>query len=198
MTPFGWFVLVALLAVLAWLGFALVGVVRELAALRERLESLEGAANPVRLDGGLPVGAAAPAWSITTPDGATATSSAFAGRRHLLVFADADCRACDELLPAVVGAAAAGAVPPVAVIGRGRPDQTPSAWVGDDRATVTTGAEVGREVSDAFGVQVSPHAFVIDEGGAVVAQGAASSLADVVALVRDAHGIRIVSETVDG
>jgi hypothetical protein len=41
-------------------------------------------------------------------------------------------------------------------------------------------------------VDASPHVFVIDEQGAVVAQGGAVSLPDVEALVRDAAGIRIV------
>jgi len=198
MTSIGWLALVVLIAVLAWLGFALVGVVRELAVLRERIGALEGATDPIRLDGGLPIGSPAPAWSITAPDGEAVTSSAWSGRRHVVVFADADCRACDELIPAVVGAATDGALPPVAVIGRGRPDRTPTDWVGADRARVLAGVEAGRVVSDAFGVQVSPHVFVVDEGDAVVAQGGAASLADVAALVRDAQGIRIVPGDVDG
>ena len=54
------------------------------------------------------------------------------------------------------------------------------------------GRERERDVSDAYLVDASPHVFVIDEQGAVVAQGGAVSLADVESLVRDAEGIRIV------
>ena len=48
------------------------------------------------------------------------------------------------------------------------------------------------EVSDAFRVEVSPHIFVIDEGGAIVAQGGAASLEDVEALVREGRGIQVL------
>ena len=95
------------------------------------------------------------------------------------------------MVPAVVRAAAAGALPPLAVVGRGRPDATPAGWRGEDRARVVAGVERDREVSDAFRVEVSPHVFVIDEGGAIVAQGGAVTLADVEALVRGAQGIRM-------
>lgn len=192
MSAAGWIVAAVLCVALIWIGLALAGAVRELAALRERVDALEGAAAPIHLDGGLPIGSAEPLWSVTAPDGAVVASSALAGRRHLVVFADADCRACDELVPAVVRAAAAGALPPLALVGRGRPDATPEAWRGDDPARVVVGVERAREVSDAFRVDVSPHVFLIDEGEAVVAQGGARTLADVEALVRGADGIRIV------
>jgi hypothetical protein len=45
---------------------------------------------------------------------------------------------------------------------------------------------------------VSPHLFVIDEGGAIVAQGGAASLADVEALVREGRGIQVLPEAGDG
>jgi hypothetical protein len=188
----GWIVAAVLGIALVWIGLALAGAVRELAALRERVEALESAGAPIHLDGGLPIGSAEPSWAVTAPDGAVVASSALAGRRHLVVFADADCRACDELVPAVVRAAAAGSLPPLALVGRGRPEATPSSWRAEDLARVVTGVETGREVSDAFRVEVSPHVFVIDEGDAVVAQGGAVTLADVEALVRGADGIRIV------
>jgi len=190
--PAGWILAAVLGAVLVWLGLALAGAVRELTALRERFDALEVAAGPIHIDAGLAIGSPEPAWSLTTPDGSTAASSTLAGRRHLVVFADADCSACDDVVPAVVRAAAAGALPPLALVGRGRPDATPTNWRGDDPVRVVAGVERDREVSDAFGVEVSPHVFVIDEGDAVVAQGGAVTLGDVEALVRGAQGIRIV------
>ena len=198
MSAVGWVVAAVLGVALVWLGLALAGAVRELAALRERVEALEGAAGPIHLDGGLPIGSPEPAWSLTAPDGALVTSSLLGGRRHLVMFADAECRACDEVVPAVVRAAAAGALPPTALVGRGRPDATPAGWRADDPARVVAGVERDREVSDAFRVEVSPHVFVIDEGDAVVAQGGAGSLADVEALVRGARGIQIVPGATGG
>ena len=192
MIPAGWILAAVLGAVLVWLGLALAGAVRQLSELRERVEALEVTAGPIHLDAGLAIGSPEPPWSLTTPDGSTAASSMLAGRRHLVLFADADCSACDDVVPAVVRAAAAGALPPLALVGRGRPDATPMTWRGEDSARVVTGVERDREVSDAFRVEVSPHVFVIDESDAVVAQGGAVTLADVEALVRGAQGIRIV------
>ena len=80
------------------------------------------------------------------------------------------------------------------VVGRAG-DAVPAAW---RRARVVAGSERGRSVSDAFGVEVSPHVFVIDEGGAIVAQGGAVTLQDVEALVRGAQGIRIVPGAAGG
>ena len=198
MSAAGWIVAAVLSVALVWIGLALAGAVRELAALRERIDALESVSAPIHLDGGLPIGSPEPAWALIAPDGSALVSSALAGRRHLVLFADADCRACDELVPAVVRAAAAGALPPLALVGRGRPDVTPETWRGDDPVRVVAGVERAREVSDAFRVDVSPHVFVIDEGDAVVAQGGAVTLGDVEALVRNAQGIRIVPGAAGG
>ena len=198
MSAAGWIVAAVLSVALVWIGLALAGAVRELATLRERIDALEHSSAPIHLDGGLPIGSPEPAWALIAPDGSALVSSALAGRRHLVLFADADCRACDELVPAVVRAAAAGALPPLALVGRGRPDVTPETWRGDDPARVVAGVERAREVSDAFRVDVSPHVFVIDEGEAVVAQGGAVTLGDVEALVRGAQGIRIVPGAAGG
>jgi hypothetical protein len=190
-----WVAIAALGLLVLWLGLALAGVVRELAALRERVDAMEG--TPVHLGSGLPLGAPAPAWEVRTPEGDLRTSSAFAGTRHVLLFADADCAACDDVVPAVVTAAASGAVPPVAVIGRGDPTATPAAWRHPD-ARVIVGAEHGDDVAATYRVDTSPHAFVVDEAGFVVAQGGVASADDLRALVRGADGIRIVPGGDDG
>jgi len=182
-----------LAVVVVWLGLALVGAVRELGTLRGRVDALEAAGAPTtQLGTGLAVGAPAPAWTIATPGGGLASSSAFEGRRHLLVFADATCRACDDLVPAVIAAASRGTVPPLAVIGRGDAASTPGPWRAAD-VRVRIGSERGNQVSEAYRVDVSPFVFVIDEGGSVIARGGAVTLDDVVRLVREAEGVRIVA-----
>ena len=108
------------------------------------------------------------------------------------MFADATCRACDDLVPAVIAAASRGTVPPLAVIGRGDAAATPGPWRAAD-VRVRIGSERGDEVSEAYGVEVSPSVFVIDEGGSVVARGGAVTLDDVLGLVREAEGVRIVA-----
>ena len=188
-----WVAVGMLVVVVMWLGLALVGAVRELGTLRGRVDALEAAgAPPTHLETGLAVGAPAPVWTIATPGGGVASSSSFEGRRYLLVFADATCRACDDLVPAVIAAAGLGTVPPLAVIGRGDAASTPDPWRAAD-VRVRIGSERGSEVSEAYGVDASPFVFVIDEGGSVVARGGAVTLDDVLALVREAEGVRIVA-----
>jgi hypothetical protein len=186
MTLAGWIVIAVFFALVLWLGFAMIALVRTQAGLRARIEDLEASIAPVRIAGGLPVGRTAPDWVIVTDDGGSLTASAFTGTRHILLFADATCVACDEVVPAVIRAADDGDVPPVVVIGR-EGDDLPASWGGP-----RTGVEHGDEVSAAFRVEVSPHAFVIDEGGAIVAQGGAATLEDVEALVREGRGIQVL------
>ena len=188
MSALAWVLVAVLTVVVVWIGLALLGAVRALAELRGRIEALEAAAEPLHLAEGLPVGAPAPPWTIIGRNG-DITSGELDGRRHLVVFADADCRACDDLVPALVGAAAGRDVPPVVLVGRGDVDATPAGWFGAD---VRTGVERAGVVSAAFDVAERPHVFVIDEGGAVVAQGGAVTVDDVAALVRASDGIRIV------
>jgi len=110
----------------------------------------------------------------------------------VLLFADTACRACDDLVPAAVEASTNGTLPPVVVIAREDDVAIPPAW-----ASRWTCVEHDDEVSEAFHVDVSPHLFVIDEGGAIVAQGGAATLADVEALVREGRGIQVLPEADD-
>ena len=197
MNAWGWVAMGLLAAVVLWLAFALAGAVRELAALRGRVEALEDETGTVHLADGLPVGAAAPSWQLASRDGAALSSSAMRGKRHLVLFADAECRACDALVPEVIEAAASDRLVPVAIVGRGTASATPAAWVPVD-GRVIVGVEQGVEVSEAFRTEVSPHAFVIDEGGFVAAQGGPLTLDDVRALIADADGLRIVTGAADG
>jgi|1186.fasta_scaffold312591_2 hypothetical protein len=193
----GWIAVALLFALVLWLGFALIALIRTQAGLRARIEDLEAAIAPIRLEGGLPVGRTAPDWQISTADGGSVRAASLAGTRHVLLFADTGCRACDEVVPAAVAAAAAGTLPPVVVIARDEDGEMPASWNGP-----RTGVERGGDVSDVFHVDVSPHLFVIDEGGAIVAQGGAASFADVEALVREGRGIQVLpgqgSRTSDG
>jgi hypothetical protein len=190
MSVAGWLVIVALAGAVAWLALAFVGTVRELDAVRARVDAIDARSEAPRRE--LPVGALAPVWRIATADGEVVSSSTFAARRHLLVFADAGCRGCDDLVPDMVAAAGAAAIPPIAVIGRGDASATPAAWrVADVRVRV--GTERADEVSAAFGVDVTPTVVVVDEGGAVVARGPVATMDEVRGLVGAASGVRIVA-----
>jgi len=192
MSLIGWIVVVLLFALVLWLGFALIALIRTQAGLRARIEDLEASIAPIRLDGGLPVGRAAPDWEIAAADGGSIAATSLAGTRHVLLFADTSCRACDDVVPAAVAAAEAGTLPSVVVIARDEDTEMPPSWSGP-----WTGVEHQGDVSAAFRVDVSPHLFVIDEGGAIVAQGGAATLTDVEALVREGQGIQVLPEVED-
>ena len=192
MSLIGWIAVALLFALVLWLGFALIALIRTQAGLRARIEDLEASIAPIRLDGGLPVGRSAPDWEIAASDGGSLAATSLAGKRHVLLFADTSCRACNDVVPAAVAAAADGTLPPVVVIARDEDTELPSSW-----SSPWTGIEREGEVSAAFRVDVSPHLFVIDEGGAIVAQGGAATLADVEALVREGRGIQVLREAED-
>jgi hypothetical protein len=193
MTAWLWIAVGVLAATMVWIGFALAGAVRELAALRDRVAALEAeTSGTVHLADGLPVGSVAPAWRLTGRDGCEIASASMRGVRHVVLFADADCRACDELVPQVIEAASRDLMLPTVVVGRGDATATPGAW--EARAgRVVVGVESGIEVSEAFRTDVSPHAFVIDEGGSVAAQGGPLTMDDVRSLIAEAEGLRIVT-----
>jgi hypothetical protein len=198
---FLWTALVVLGALALWLGLALAGAVRELVALRERVEALEVLAGAHdHLASGLPPGAPAPAWEAVDADGAPLSSTSFAGRRHLVLFADADCAACEDLVPAVVQASTQGVLPPAAVIANTPLDDAPTGWRTPHGAGrfVVVGAEHERDISDRYRVDVTPTVFLVDEDGVVVARGTPASLEETRDLVRSVDGVRIVTGSADG
>lgn len=192
-----WILVIAAFLVVAFLGLALAGVVRRLDELRKEVDDIRREqvvlADAAHIEGGLPVGASAPAFEAPLESGGTLSSSALIGAAHLIVFADPTCESCEALVPDLLGAAADGAVPPVVVVGEAG-KVWPAGWLppagSEDRAGVVR--DEGGRIADAFASGFTPHVFVVDEGGFVTAQGSAETLAGVRALLRDAEGIRIV------
>jgi hypothetical protein len=192
-----WIVAIASLVTVAFLGFALAGVVRRLDELRREVDELrrEQVVLPdaEHVEGGLPVGSAAPAFDAPLEGGGSLSSSDLSGSMHLVVFADPTCDACDALVPDLLRAAVDATVPPVVIVGEAG-KVWPAGWMppdgSEDRAGVVR--DEGGRIAGAFASGFSPHVFVVDEGGFVTAQGSAGTLAGVRELLRDAEGIRIV------
>jgi hypothetical protein len=178
-------VLVVLVAVVAWLLLALAGANRTITALRaERAADEPGPAR--HLSAGLPAGASAPAIELLGDD--------LGGSRHLVTFVDPDCAACDDLVPALIRAADERRVPQTVLVSRGSAADHPRSWLESaDRSRLVT--EAGSEITEAYGVDVTPTAFVVDEGGLIVGSGVAATIDDVLALVDDVDGVRIARGT---
>jgi hypothetical protein len=199
----GLWIAVGVLAVaLVFLSFVLAAMVGRLDALRaevatlsERFDPMDGTGEPlVHPASGLSVGTVVPTIEAERLDGGRWSSSTWEGSRHVVAFADPGCLACDDLVPALVAGAVAGDVPRTVVVGAAAPGAWPVAWRpppgAEERVVVLEDADAS--VAAAFDSGFTPHVFVVDEGGAVTAQGPADSLDAVRALVRDAEGIRIV------
>jgi hypothetical protein len=203
-----WIAVVVLALAVVFLALVLAAAVRrmdalraEVAAMTERLDPADGAGGGlVHPPSGLPVGAAAPVVEGERVEGGRWSSSAWAGRRHVVAFADPGCLACEDLVPALLAAAAAGDVPGTVVVGAAAPGAWPATWRSpsgaDDRIVVLDDDDGA--VAAAFDSGFTPHVFVVDEGGAVTAQGPADTLDAVRTLVRESEGIRIVRPGASG
>lgn len=199
-----WIAVAALGLAVVFLALVLAAAVRrmdglraEVAALSERLDPPDGAVRGVaHPPSGLPVGAAAPVVDGERIDGGRWSSAAWAGRKYLVAFADPGCLACDDLVPALV----AQDVAPTVVVGATDPGAWPVNWRPPSGAVdrVVVLADAGGEVAAAFDSGFTPHVFVVDEGGAVTAQGPADSLDAVRTLLRESEGIRIVRPGASG
>ena len=173
----------------------------EVATLSERLDPADGTEDGiVHPASGLPVGAAAPVVEGERIDGDRWSSAAWAGRRHVVAFADPGCLACEDLVPALLAGAAAGEVPGTVVVGAADPGAWPATWAPPSGAAdrVVVLVDVDGEVATAFDSGFTPHVFVVDEGGAVTSQGPADTLDAVRTLVRESEGIRIVRPGASG
>jgi hypothetical protein len=170
-----WIAVAILAAAVVWLGLALLGAVRELAAIRERLDAMQ--AGVASIEDGLPVGTPAPAWEIVTPE------------ENGLVVVDARAPAPPGVLPTRTAPRAmswsrrssGGRRRPAAA---GRRDRSRARATPERGAPWVVGAERADRLLTACEVRLSPHVFVIDDSGFVVAHGVAADLDDVRSMLR--------------
>ncbi len=190
MTWLPWVLVLALAVAVGLLLLALRGADQTIAELRADA----GVDDVAHLSSGIPAGSRAPWFDAGAAEGGRFDAKELAGLRHLILFADPGCLSCAELVPQVLAAAAQRVLPNVVVVSQGPPGAQPEAWIGAERSRLVI--EEGTTVSDAFAVDVTPTAFVIDEGGWVVAGGPVRSAGEVIDLASDAEGVRIVGEAV--
>jgi hypothetical protein len=182
-TALPWVLVVVLTALLTWLLFALSGATRTIADLRARTTA--GAARPMST--GLHAGTRAPSIAGLAEDHVR-------GARHLVVFVDPDCEACDRLVPDLIASASDRSLPHTVLVSVGEPSEHPSTW----RAAAARSelvVERDRSVSDAYLVDVTPTAFLVDEGGVIVASTPVATIDDVRRIVADSRGVRVAPGT---
>jgi methylamine dehydrogenase accessory protein MauD len=161
--------LLALWAVVLFVGFLLLGALRALGVLSWRLEQLE-ATTPRRLGrDGLKPGKRAPDFTLPSADGKEVALHDFAGRKVLLVFTQSGCSPCQKIVPELNRLGKSGESQ-VVVINNGDPDATRK-WSAEVRARFPVLAQDHFSVSKRYQVFATPFAFLIDEQGVITSKG---------------------------
>ena len=187
MTPFDRLMAVAGVAVVAILvvqSSLLLRLTRQNTTLLARIDSLaagSSATAPAAADtaapaapGGLPTGAPAPDFALTTLEGHTATlESLLAGKDLMLVFSDPACGPCTRLLPDIARWQRDHAdVLTLAVVSRGAPDE--NRLKSEEYGVRHVLLQRDREVAEAYKVLGTPSSVLIRPNrtvGSALAQG---------------------------
>jgi methylamine dehydrogenase accessory protein MauD len=160
--------IVILWAVVLFLGFLLLGILRSLGLLSWRLEQLE-ATTPKRLGrDGLKPGKRAPEFTLSSADGKEVALHDFAGRKLLLVFTQSGCSPCKKIVPELNRLDNGGCQ--VVVINNGDPEATRQ-WSAEVGARFPVLAQDNFSISRKYEVFATPFAFLIDAKGVIVSKG---------------------------
>jgi methylamine dehydrogenase accessory protein MauD len=160
--------------VVLWIGvlflaFLLLGTLRSLGLLRWRLEQLE-ATTPSRLGRrGLRLGKKAPDFSLPSVSGGEIALHDFGGRQVLLVFTQAGCAPCQQIVPEL-NRLHESREHQVLVVNNSGPDVTRK-WVSDVNARFPVVMQEGLTLSRRYEVFATPFAFLIDENGVIRSKG---------------------------
>jgi methylamine dehydrogenase accessory protein MauD len=160
-------------AVVLFLGFLLLGMLRALGLLSWRLEQLE-ATTPRRVGrDGLKPGKKAPDFTLPSADGKEVALHDFAGRKVLLVFTQSGCSPCQKIVPELNRLGKSGDSQ-VVVINNGDPEATRK-WSDEVGARFPVLAQDHFSVSKRYEVYATPFAFLIDEKGIIASKGIINS-----------------------
>jgi methylamine dehydrogenase accessory protein MauD len=164
-----WLTSYALLwVVVLFVGFLLLGTLRALGLLRWRLEQLE-ATTPSRPGrNGLKPGKKAPDFTLPAVAGAEVSLRDFAGRKVLLVFTQAGCGPCRQIMPELNKLG--GRDLQVVVVNKGDVPTTRQ-WAAELGASFPVLVQEGLDLSRKYEAFVTPFAFLIDERGVIASRG---------------------------
>jgi methylamine dehydrogenase accessory protein MauD len=162
---------VALCALVLVLGFLLIGVLRNVGLLTWRLEQLE-ATTPSRLGrSGLAPGKKAPDFTLASVHaGDVALGDLAAGRKTLLVFVQARCGPCHDIVPELNKFADQYREIQVIAVNHATPDEARE-FVAETEARFPVLIQEDWAVSKRYEVFATPFAFLLDERRIVAAKG---------------------------
>ena len=154
-------------------GFLLWGTLRSLGLLQWQLDQLEATRPPRGNRSGLKPGAEAPDLTLPDVEGDEVSLSNFFGQRTLLVFVQAGCGPCHEIVPELNRLQRSGQLQ-VVVINRAELDEARE-WVQETRADFPVLLQEHWEVSKQYQVFATPFAFLINERRTIASAGIVSS-----------------------
>jgi peroxiredoxin len=117
---------------------------------------------------GLPVGTAAPPFTLPRLDGGELSLSDYAGRAVLLVFSDPDCGPCDLLAPKLERLSKKTPAVSVVMVSRGDPDRN-RRKVAEHGLTFPVVLQEQWQLSREYAKFATPIAYLIDEQGRIAA-----------------------------
>jgi methylamine dehydrogenase accessory protein MauD len=163
---------ILLWAALLFLGFLLLGTLRALGLLKWRLEQLE-VTMPSRLGrSGLKVGKKAPDFTLRSVGGTEVSLHDFAGLKVFLVFTQAGCGPCQQIMPELNRLG--GQDVQVLVLNKGEAEET-GKWAADLRLRFPVLIQDGLDISKKYEAFATPFAFLINEKGVVASRGIISN-----------------------
>jgi hypothetical protein len=175
-------VLASMTVVLALVVSGMLQAMNELRAVETRIAAFRPK--------GLPIGAAAPPLTGTTPDGAPFDGALLAGKEHLVAFVSPDCAPCEPLLRDLSDRSVAGDLPTTVLVTGHPGEHANGTWEGLlERSDVVVLTERDQATADRFQTHTTPHVFVVDRDGIIRAQGVANSVAAVRALMGREVGV---------
>jgi hypothetical protein len=140
---------------------------------------------------GLPAGAMAPPISGELLGGGRFDPESVTGRRYVVAFVAPDCAPCRPLIHDLADADAVRDLPPTVMVTR-PPDRTDhEPWLAlQHRDDVAVVLQDGDELADRFQTHTTPHVFVVDSDGVILAQGVANDARAIRELAGNAVTVR--------
>jgi thioredoxin family protein len=172
-----WIAVLVLTALMIGLALVVSGLVQAMNELR----SVDAAIASIRPKG-LPPGSIAPPVTGAVVGGGRFDPMSMAGRAHVVAFVSPECEPCRPLIEDLADAGAVRDLPPAVMVTRGSSagDAVFAVLAGRDDVTVVV--QEHDEVADRYQTHATPHVFVVDEEGIIVAQGVANDARAVRAL----------------
>jgi methylamine dehydrogenase accessory protein MauD len=159
----------ALWLVVLFLGFLLLGALRNNAILCWRLDQLE-ATTPSKINrNGLKPGVEAPGFILPDTAGNQVSLQDFAGRTVFLTFTQSSCRPCRAVMPELEKIHKKGEIQ-IVVINNGHLAATRD-WTRELGVSYPVLVQQRYEISKRYEVYATPFAFLIDERGVIVSKG---------------------------